>query len=150
MATYDYKTMLSMREERKIIEKKYNDRFRKKLFKLKWMNWGLIDGSKKIVVDKIWIIDIEGNVGFYQLYTQNCISDLVISKMSNENFNALINLLNAGFENEKDCHDACDGIGYEMILYDDFGKIKHKFCGYIYHNDYLQEIVKLVKKDLNI
>lgn len=45
--------------------------------------------------------------------------------MSNENFNALINLLNAGFENEIDCHDGCDGVGYEMILFDDFGEIKH-------------------------
>ena len=148
MSTFDYKTFLAMREKKKIIEKKYNDTIENKFFKITWMNWGLICGFRETVVHKIWIIDFDGNVGFYKTYTQNKVSDLIIKKMSNETFNTLKYILSSGFENEKNNRDGCDGVGYEMILYDDLGQEKHKFCGYIYHSDYLQKIAKLVENSI--
>ena len=134
----------SSEEEKDIIEKKYNDALGTKYFKIKWMNWGLISGLDEIIIEKIWLIDLDGNVGFYQVYANNKISDIVINKISDKIFNRLTSLLNNGFVGVIDCFDCCDGVGYEMILYDDFEEIKHKFCGYIYDNNYLEEIVELV------
>lgn len=139
----DLKTF-SSEEEKSIIEKKYNYALGTKYFKIRWMNWGLICGLDEIVTDKIWLIDLDGNIGFYKVYANNKISDIVINKITEENFNKLKSLLNDGFVDMIDCFDCCDGVGYEMILYNNSGEIMHKFCGYIYDNNYLQEIVNLV------
>ncbi|MBQ2940632.1 MAG: hypothetical protein IJD97_00200 [Clostridia bacterium] len=135
----------SSRVEKSFIENTYEDVFDKKYFKIIWMDWGEICRLDEVVVEKVWIFDLECNVGFYQVYANDKISDIEIKNVEKSAYMELQNLLNQGFIKERDCFDCFDGEGWEMILYDSRCQIIHKFCGYIYNNKYLNKIVDLVE-----
>lgn len=132
-------------EEQSFIENTYEDAFDKKYFKITWMDWGEICRLDELVVKKVWIFDLECNVGFYQVYANNKISDMEIINIEESACTELQTLLNQGFIKENDCFDCFDGEGWEMVLYDSRCRIIHKFCGYIYNNKYLTQIVDLVE-----
>ena len=137
-ATYD---------EEQEIERKHNEKFPNKIFKMKWMNWS---GGPSIGVlfpkrEETWILDDKGNLGYYAKYEDGKISDVITRELKKEVYDNCIALITENFEAEESDRNCSDGEGWEMLLYDGNGNVMHEICGYIYGNEYLNKVVECIK-----
>lgn len=113
-----------------------------KLFYVRKMNWGMTcrpNREKKYTVYASGKVVAEGEWGYDDLFKHHG------SGFSTEDFAEFCNLLD-GFIGVEDDKDGCDGVGYEMILYNERGNVIHKFYGYIYGNPCLEKIAKSIEK----
>lgn len=113
------------------------------LFRIIEMNWNEIDFESDILISQVWDVYGDGTVKSYAEYSASGITEARKAKMTNMELYILRRLLKI-FGKSTDDFSACDGTGYEMILFDKQGNIKHKFTGYIYGNRYLKKLKELV------
>lgn len=113
------------------------------LFRITEMNWNEIDFESDILISQVWDVYGDGTVKSYAEYSASGKTEAKRAKMTNMELYILRRLLKI-FGKSTDDFSACDGTGYEMILFDKQGHIKHKFTGYIYGNGYLKKLKELV------
>lgn len=122
---------------------KYSENAR--LFYVRKMDWGLIGhrrGEERH--EDTWMVYANGhlvanrNIAHYLNYSDRKYN------FSNEEFKDFCAFLDE-FPKTEDNLDGCDGTGYEMCLYDEKGRVIHKFVGYIYGNPCLTKLMKYLE-----
>ena len=119
------------------------------LFRITEMNWNEIDIQSDILISQVWSVYRDGTVKSYAEYSASGITETKKTKMTYLEFYILRWLLKV-FEKSRDDFRACDGTGYEMILYDEQSQIQHKFTGYIYKSIFLKKLKELVCDKTNL
>lgn len=132
------------RMQKEAIERAYESKVKNKFFKLTWHHWGLLVNPDEVAVQKTWILGAHGQVWFYTVYANNKISPLETHLIFEGDMIRLGRLLDNGFDEQVKCADIVDGEGFEMVRFKENGKIRHKFCGSIWGNDYLKQIAERV------
>ena len=115
-----------------------------RLFEMKEMNWGQINGISDVLVSQTWVIYRTGLVISYASYSASGDSDIQSSCLSKEEVQILCERLNR-FKDYASTGRGADGTCYNMVVYDAEGKESSKIMGYIYHNAYLEELRDFVK-----
>ena len=119
------------------------------LFRITEINWNEIDIQSDILISQVWSVYRDGTIKSYAEYSASGITEIKKTKMTYPAFSILRWLLKV-FEKSRDDFRACDGTGYEMILYDEQSQIQHKFMGYIYNSIFLKKLKELVCDKTNL
>lgn len=115
-----------------------------KLFFVRKMDWGLemnrgLDGRP--IRDDTWTVYANGHVHVEKEKFPFETNDT----FSVEDFKKFCVLLDE-FPQVEDDQNGCDGMGYEMILYNEKGGVIHKFCGYIYAISCLKNLMEYLEE----
>lgn len=119
------------------------------LFRIAEMNWDIIDIQSDILISQVWSVYRDGTIKSYAEYSVSGITEIEKTKMTSLEFYIFRWLLKI-FEKSKDDFSACDGTGYEMILFDKKNRILHEFKGYIYNSIFLKKVKELVSDKTNL
>lgn len=115
-----------------------------RLFEMKEMNWGQINGTSDVLISQTWVIYRIGLVISYASYELSGDSDIRASCLRKEEVQTLCDMLSR-FKGDALTDRGADGIGYNMIVYDAEGKESYKIMGYI-GNTYSEKLRDFVKK----
>ena len=119
-----------------------------RLFEMEEMNWGQINSASDMMASQTWVIYRTGLVIFYVSYSISGDSDISASYLRKEEVQTLCDRLSK-FKDYASTGGGYDGIGYNVIVYDEEGKESYKCRGYIYSNTYLGDLRDFVKKKIH-
>lgn len=114
------------------------------ILSIKEMNWSGVCYPND---DWVAITRVVSQNGVVQTHIQRTLSGMNysgVTSISSERFEELLELLKEFRDKSKqDTNKCCDGIGYEIKVYEDSSE-QYTYTGYIHNNTYLKTLVKIV------
>lgn len=115
------------------------------MFSAEEINWGIVNNKEDYWVSNTWEVLYDGTVKHSEKYHLTGVKNKKNWKMDQDQLNLLQSILKKDFQEQEDRSDnAADGVGWDMVYYNEEHEEIHHFNGYIYGVEPLEKIASIL------